>query len=117
MIRKHDPEADAIYSTLRDVPYSGGHDIDDSRRVDFGPDHRPRGIELLNVSRGVRTEGLPGAVQVAELLREHGIPMVEPTARQQQPEPAMGCVSITRRDASCGTRRPSGCDPDWRAEP
>ena len=81
MILKHDPEADAIYVTLRDVPYLGGHDIDDSHRVDFGSDHRPRGIELLNVSHGVRVEGLPAAVEIADLLRAHGIPVVEPAAR------------------------------------
>jgi uncharacterized protein YuzE len=81
MIFKHDPEADAVYITLRDVPYAGGHDLDDSRRVDFGPDQKPRGIELLNVSYGVRTEGLPRAAEVAELLRAHGIPLAAPVAR------------------------------------
>ncbi len=81
MILKHDSEADAVYITLRDVPYAGGHDLDDSRRVDFGPDHQPRGIELLNVSHGVRAEGLPHAVEIADLLRTHGIPLATPAAR------------------------------------
>ena len=73
MILKHDPEADAIYLTLRDVPYLGGHD------------HWPGGIELLNVSHGVRVERLPGAVEVADLLRAHSIPVVEPAARWTGP--------------------------------
>lgn len=81
MIFKYDPEADAVYITLRDVPYAGGHDLDDSRRVDFGEDHRPRGIELLNVSHGVRTEGLPHAAEVADLLRAHHIPLAAPVTR------------------------------------
>jgi uncharacterized protein YuzE len=80
MALKHDPEADAIYITLRDVPYAGGHDLDDSRCVDFGLDHQPRGIELLNVSHGVRTEGLPHAHDVAALLRAHGIQLRTPVA-------------------------------------
>jgi uncharacterized protein YuzE len=80
VIFKYDPEADAVYITLRDVPYAGGHDLDDSRRVDFGEDHRPRGIELLNVSHGVRTQGLPCAEEVADLLRAHNIPLAAPIA-------------------------------------
>lgn len=81
MILKHDKEADAVYITLRDVPYTGGHDLDDSRRVDFGPDQQPCGIELLNVSHGVRIEGLPHMPEVVELLRAHGIPVATPVAR------------------------------------
>ncbi len=81
MIFKHDEEADALYIKLRDVPYAGGHDLDDSRRVDLGPDPQPRGIELLNVSHGVRTAGLPHEAEVSDLLRTHGIPVATPSAR------------------------------------
>jgi uncharacterized protein YuzE len=73
MTFKHDPAADAIYITLREVPYAGGKDLDDSRRVDLGPDGQPRGIELLNVSHGVRMAGLPHADEVTALLRRNRI--------------------------------------------
>ena len=72
----HDRAADAVYITLRDIPCAGGHDLDDSRRVDVGPDQQPRGIELLNVSHGVRTAGLPSAEVVADLLRAHAVAVV-----------------------------------------
>lgn len=79
MTIKHDPIADAAYITLSDVPYAGGHDLDDSRRIDVGPDQQPRGIELLNVSHGVYVDGLPQAAEVADLLRSQGL-TVTPSA-------------------------------------
>ena len=72
----HDRAADAVYITLRDVPCIGGHDLDDGRRIDVGPNQQPRGIELLNVSHGVRTAGLPDAAMVADLLRAHALATV-----------------------------------------
>ncbi len=80
MTLKHDAEAGAAYITLRDVPCAGGQDLDDGRRVDFGPDRQPRGIELLNVDHGVRTTGLPGADQVADLLRAGAIAVIASAA-------------------------------------
>jgi len=73
---EHDPQADAIYITLRDVPYAFGEDLDVAHRVDYGPDQRPRGVELLSVSRGVDLTGLPGRDAVERLLAEHRIPVL-----------------------------------------
>ena len=70
---EHDPEADAVYIQLRDLPYSHGTNLDDSRRLDFGPDNLPIGIELLDVSLGVNLEGLPRSAAVKKLLAEHGV--------------------------------------------
>jgi hypothetical protein len=69
---EHDPEADAVCVGLRDEPYAFGRDLDDVRRVDFGPDEQPIGIELLFVSHGVEVAGLPQEEAVARLLEEHG---------------------------------------------
>jgi uncharacterized protein YuzE len=73
MRSEHDPQADAIYITLREVPYRWGQDLDDSRRVDVGTDNQPCGIELLNVSDGVDVTDLPDCEAVSRVLQEHGI--------------------------------------------
>jgi len=69
----YDAQADAVYVTLRDVPYALGHNLDLERRVDYGADHRPRGIELLGVSHGVDVRGLPEQAAVGRLLEEYKI--------------------------------------------
>lgn len=69
----HDDEADAVYIRLRDIPYAYGEDLDCSRRVDFGADHKPIGIELLGVSHGVNLSDLPEQAAVNRLLEEHSI--------------------------------------------
>lgn len=79
----HDPEADAIYIKLREMPYKWGHDLDTERRVDFGDDNRPIGIELLDVSGGVDVRDLPEQGAVAELLRQHGIRILTPATAHQ----------------------------------
>jgi uncharacterized protein YuzE len=65
---EHNPKADAIYVRLRDLPYAYGRDLDESRRIDYGADNRPIGVELLDVSRGVDLRGLPNAEQIAQSL-------------------------------------------------
>ena len=70
---RHDREADAIYIKLNELPYAFGEDLDSDRRVDFDQDGTPIGIELLNVSRGVRLDNLPEAEHVGPLLDKEGI--------------------------------------------
>ena len=71
---EYDSEADAAYVWLReDIERAFGLDLDNSRYVDFGPDQRPIGVELLHVSRGVDTAGLPAREQVEVLLRRNQI--------------------------------------------
>ena len=69
----HDQEADAIYITLRDLPYAYGEDIDHERRVDYAADGEPIGVELLCVSDGVNVDDLPEPVTIGRLLEEHRI--------------------------------------------
>jgi hypothetical protein len=47
--------------------------LDDSRHIDFGDDQRPIGIELLDVSMGVETGGLPERETVDRMLNRYGI--------------------------------------------
>ena len=69
----HDPEADAAYIYLRDVPYAFGHNLDSERRIDYASDEQPMGIELLGVSHGVNLDDLPERDAVAQLLARHRI--------------------------------------------
>ena len=75
----HDAEADAIYITLREMPYKWGEDLDHRRRIDFGEDDRPIGIELLSVSKGIDLNDLPERATIARLLAEHGFHVLAPT--------------------------------------
>lgn len=47
--------------------------------IDFAPDNRPIGIELLNVHLGVDVRGLPEHEAVTALLLHHGIRVLTPT--------------------------------------
>ncbi len=70
---EYDNGADAVYIYLRDVPYAYGTDLDDERRIDYGPDGAPRGIELLSVSHGVNLDGLPQRDVIAALLESENL--------------------------------------------
>jgi uncharacterized protein YuzE len=69
----YDREADAVYVQLRDAPYERGEDLDGARRIDYGADGQPIGVELLNVSLGVKTSNLPDEEEIAQLLVANGI--------------------------------------------
>jgi uncharacterized protein YuzE len=70
---KYDAEADAAYIRLRHAPYAFGHNLDYDRRIDFGADEKPIGIELLGISHGVNVDGLPDLATVERLLLSHNI--------------------------------------------
>jgi uncharacterized protein YuzE len=71
---EYDSEADAAYIWLReDAERAFGLDLDGSRYVDFDATDRPIGVELLHVSRGVDTTGLPVREPIEALLQDHHI--------------------------------------------
>lgn len=70
---KYDADADAAYIRLRHVPYAFGHNLDYDRRIDFGEDEKPMGIELLGISHGVNVDGLPNIDAVERLLLARNI--------------------------------------------
>jgi len=70
---EHDKQADAIYIYLSDKPYAYGENLDHERRIDFGEDGVPMGVELLCVSGGVITDDLPHRSEIERLLGKHGI--------------------------------------------
>jgi hypothetical protein len=58
------------------MPYAFGENLDACRRIDFGPDRQPIGIELLNVSRGVNLRDLPDAEEIGRRLAARGIRVI-----------------------------------------
>ena len=74
---KHDKKADAVYVYLNNRAYAYGKDLDDNRRIDYASDTTPIGVELLNVSRGVKLEGLPALKEITEALESRGIKLYQ----------------------------------------
>jgi uncharacterized protein YuzE len=70
---EYDREADAAYVTFSGAPYDRTEHLDDQRHVDRAPDGTLIGVELLNVSTGVRTDGLPEREVIERLLAQHGL--------------------------------------------
>ncbi len=82
MTIEHDPTSDAIYIHLRpDIAYAFGEDLDTERRIDYGADQRPIGVELLNVSEGVSLADLPQSDEIARLLAGEGVKVLTAPAR------------------------------------
>ena len=72
----YDPEANALYIHLADKPYAYGHDLDHERRIDYGPDGTPIGVELTCVGSGVHLADLPAATQIAAILQRLRLPVL-----------------------------------------
>jgi uncharacterized protein YuzE len=70
---RHDPQADAVYITLREGTFAHGVMLGDTRVIDFDAERHPLGVELLYVSSGVDVRGLPEQDAIARLLTAHGI--------------------------------------------
>jgi uncharacterized protein YuzE len=62
-----DPEADALYIALRDVPAVDGLDIEDGVSVDLDVDGHIVGLEILDASERLRPDEL-GNVSYENLL-------------------------------------------------
>lgn len=69
----YDKEADAVYIYITKAPYSRGRKLDDQRRIDYDAEGNVRGIELLNVSRGVDLQDIPEQAKIARLLEEQNL--------------------------------------------
>jgi len=70
---KYDRKADAIYVRLNNKPYAYGKDLDTERRIDYGPDGKPRGIEITCVSQGVNLYDLPYREEIERQLSAYKI--------------------------------------------
>ena len=70
---KYDKQADAIYIRLNGEEYSYGKNLDSERRVDYGANGQPMGVELRCVSTGVITDDLPNRAEIERALGDKGI--------------------------------------------
>jgi len=79
---KHDPEADALYIRLLDEASSSTETIDDSRFVDYTVSGHLKGVEFLDVSKGLRVAGLPviDTAALAAELRHAGFRIIDEVA-------------------------------------
>jgi uncharacterized protein YuzE len=68
-----DQEADAAYIHVTERGVERTQELDENRLIDLDSEGQVRGIELLNVSHGVALAGLPFSVELAALLKDHGI--------------------------------------------
>ncbi len=70
---QYDPDADALYIRLSDLPYAYGEDIDHERRIDYAANSEAIGIEILAVSEGIDTHGLSHETAICRLAKEHAL--------------------------------------------
>src|SRR5688500_6470433 len=71
---EYDSDADALYIHLRERSYSHGKDLDEARRVDYGSDGAPIGVELLSPAViGVSLDGLPNAQLISAIAQDLGL--------------------------------------------
>jgi len=69
---EYDRNADAIYINLADKPYAYTKKVDNRRYVDYASDETPIGIELLCVSSGIDSAGIPMLNEVfKDLSKRH----------------------------------------------
>lgn len=68
----YDKDADAIYIHLSNKPYAYTGVLDNLRNINYAEDSTPIGIELLSVSNGVNTYGLPNVHAVERVLEVLG---------------------------------------------
>lgn len=66
---RYDPDADALYVSLRPGTIARTEPADDySRAVDYDADGNVIGVEFLTVSKGISVAGLPDAADVRRAL-------------------------------------------------
>ena len=68
LVAMFDPEADAIYVELLDDKIATTKELDSNRLIDYSEDGRATGVDLMEVSRGVKLEGLPEAELLGKML-------------------------------------------------
>ena len=97
---RHDPDADAVYVTFANEPSEYTQLIDDHRFVDYAGSGAIIGVEFLDVSAGIRVEGLPVRTDtLAEELRRAGLPVLD-GVRVEANRFGFGVISMVYRSTS-----------------
>ncbi len=68
LVAMFDPEADAIYIQLLEGKIATTKELDSNRLIDYSEDGRATGVDLMEVSQGVKLDGLPEAELIGKIL-------------------------------------------------
>ena len=63
-----DPKADAIYIKLLEDMITTTKELDSNRLIDYSEDGKAVGVDLMEVSRGAKLDGLPEAELIGKIL-------------------------------------------------
>lgn len=69
----YDPEADALYVRLNELPVGKTKPLDDLRLIDYSKDGAVVGVEFLEASEGVDLSEVPHSHKIDELIKESGL--------------------------------------------
>jgi uncharacterized protein YuzE len=80
MLVSYDPEADAVYVSLRplavDEAVHRTVELDEQRNIDYDANGEPVGVEFLWVSDGIDLAGVPRSDEIRDLLLR--LPTLQP---------------------------------------
>ena len=68
-----DHSADALYVRLHDAPVDETMEFGDLRNVDYSSDGDVVGVEFLEITAGIRLDGLPERQRLQVALSAHGL--------------------------------------------
>jgi uncharacterized protein YuzE len=74
----YDKSGDAAYVHVTRRPVGGTQVLDEDRIIDLDDEGEVRGIEFLNVSFGVKLDGLPFTDELSALFKDSGIRELAP---------------------------------------
>lgn len=73
-----DHSADALYIHLHDAPVDETMEFGDLRNVDYSRDGQVVGVEFLEITAGIRLDGLPERQRLQVALSAHGLgPLIQ----------------------------------------
>lgn len=81
-----DPQADAIYIYLSNLPVYYTKELDEDRYIDYAADGNIVGVDLLNVSEAVNTEDLPSRQAIERILQGFQIKILEALEIDVEPD-------------------------------
>jgi len=67
---EYNPTTDSLYVTLTSNKVKYSRQLDKDRRIDYAEDGTPTGINIINVSKGINTDGLPREDDLKELMED-----------------------------------------------
>jgi uncharacterized protein YuzE len=69
-------DIDILYMQLRDADVARSSELDLWRNIDLSAAGELIGVEFVNASQGVNLRDVPNGLEVAELVRSFGLPIL-----------------------------------------